>query len=346
MKICFFSPVRNPDYLQRVEFYKQDIDALKALGHEVSIATRLREITTHADFYFVWWWTWAFLPLVFATIYRAPCVITGVFNYRWPFNGRDYFRRPIWQRWLLRAALQKASANIFLSKHEYFSIICDLPVQNPIYLPLAVDTEVYAFSDKRLEYVVLTVAWLSRENIQRKGIDRVIKSVPRVLSVFPQARFIIAGEKGTGYSELRNMAAALGVADSVEFPGVISKGEKIALMQKCSVYLQPSLFEGFGLGILEAMSCGSAVVSTRTGAVPEVVGEAGVLLDEGVDTIAETTISLLANAELRSSFGKLARDRALREFSISKRQVGLARILADLNKSRANSNRGTIALAL
>jgi hypothetical protein len=123
--------VATPEILWRNEFYRQDLEALQALGCRVVIAGSWREIPWDADLYFVWWWTWAFLPLAKAKLRRRPVIVTGTFDYRWPVSGRDYFGRPLWERWLLRFALWAADVNVFDSRLEMNAVCKDLLVTNP-----------------------------------------------------------------------------------------------------------------------------------------------------------------------------------------------------------------------
>jgi hypothetical protein len=90
-KACFFAKVKDPGVLDRVEFYAQDLQILAELDFDVRIATSLTEIRP-ADFYFIWWWTWAFFPLTFARLYGKPSLITGVFDY-WCFKDRPYLQQ-------------------------------------------------------------------------------------------------------------------------------------------------------------------------------------------------------------------------------------------------------------
>src|SRR5207248_3048029 len=96
-------------------------------------------------------------------------------------------------------------------------------------------------------------------------------------------------------------------------------------------YLQPSRFEGFGLSLLEAMSCGAAVVSSPVGAVPEVLGECGSMAD-GADpaSIASHAIDLLANEARMSDLRRSARERAVAQFSYGRRKSDIEHILASL----------------
>jgi glycosyltransferase involved in cell wall biosynthesis len=91
---------------------------------------------------------------------------------------------------------------------------------------------------------------------------------------------VLAGvDRGTGAS-LRQMSdAAAGASPLVTFTGPVSEPLLLALYRSAVALAYPSRYEGFGLPLLEAMACGAPVIAARTSSIPEVVGEAGVLLD-------------------------------------------------------------------
>jgi len=316
--------------LERHEFYKQDIDILRDLGFEVVVATRWREIPLDVDFYFIWWWQWGFLPMLKSFLRRRPCLITGTFQFRSGF-GDDYQHRPGWQQWLMRYALKRAAANVFVSQLEYREVSRALKVTNPLYIPHVVDTAVYREGTQPREDFILAVAWMNRGNSLRKCVPEIIKTIPLVHLEHPVMRFVIAGEKGSDFPALEKLAKELGVMDRVEFPGVISREKKIDLMQRCKIYLSPSRHEGFGLAILEAMSCGAPVISSPVGAVAEVVGDAGLLVDgTSPQVIAAAVNRYLADDALREEAGRRGRLRAETEFPYARRKRDLEKVISSL----------------
>jgi glycosyltransferase involved in cell wall biosynthesis len=326
--ICFFAKVKSRAVLDRVEFYAQDIQSLLDLGFEVRIATALSEICP-AELYFLWWWTWAFFPVSVAKLLGRPVVITGVID----LGVLD--QRPTWHRQLTEYALSHADANIFVSRMEYEAVPRRFRVQRPFYSPLTVDTALYKPNGNRDQEMILSVGLLAEENAVRKGMPELIRAAPLIHRQHPEVRFVIAGEKGSYYPILAQMVRELGAESYVEFPGVISPEKKIQMMQQCKVYLQPSRFEGFGVAILEAMSCGAAVVTTPVGAVPEVVGDAGLMVEgSSPEQIAISVIRLLDEPELRSGLGTRGRARAESLFSYERRKRELGEVIAEVLRCR------------
>jgi glycosyltransferase involved in cell wall biosynthesis len=310
--------------LEQIEFYAQDIRILRELGFDVRIVTSLRDLVV-ADLYFCWWWTWAFVPAVLARALFRPLIVTGVFDLR------VFARRPAAHRALMRYALRAASANVFLSRLEESQITGQFKVSAPYYVPLSVDTQLYRPGRHRREDMILTVALLQAGNAERKGVPDSILATGVLRQWRPRVRLVIAGEKASGYPRLQELVERLALADSVSFLGAVSRSEKIELMQRCNVYIQPSQFEGFGVALLEAMSCAAPVLVRPAGAIPEVVGNAGFFVREpGIEALAEGLRELLENDDLRARLGQAARCRAETVFPFERRKRELAELIREV----------------
>jgi glycosyltransferase involved in cell wall biosynthesis len=138
---------------------------------------------------------------------------------------------------------------------------------------------------------------VSREELQRIGVpfDRYLlmlstieprKNVPRLLQAFaklapqhPDLGLAIAGGKGWEKSEIFAMPTQLGIQDRVKFVGYVDDKDLPALFARCEAFVLPSLTEGFGITVLEAMLWGAPVVCSNTGALPEVGGDAALYFD-------------------------------------------------------------------
>jgi glycosyltransferase involved in cell wall biosynthesis len=94
-----------------------------------------------------------------------------------------------------------------------------------------------------------------------------------------RASLVIAGPMADGERDLRRLARELGVADRVVFAGFVPDADLPALYSAARVYACPSLYEGFGFTVLEAMACGVPVVCSEESSLPEVAGEAALYAD-------------------------------------------------------------------
>jgi glycosyltransferase involved in cell wall biosynthesis len=128
-----------------------------------------------------------------------------------------------------------------------------------------------------------------------------------------RAPLVLAGRLGNAQPGLERLAAELGVREHVLWPGFIPDEELPDLYRGALVYVDPSLFEGFGLQALEAMACGTPVITTNTTSLPEIVGDAGIQLDPNdAGGFATALGELLGDDRLRSELGTRARRRAER----------------------------------
>lgn len=118
--------------------------------------------------------------------------------------------------------------------------------------------------------------------VHEKGVHTLIAAAPQVLAACPTVRFIVAG-RGPLFDALRRMAQELGVGDRFEFLGYVSDADRDRLYQVADVAVFPSLYEPFGIVVLEAMTAGVPVVVANTGGFAEIVepGELGLLHTPG-----------------------------------------------------------------
>ncbi len=155
------------------------------------------------------------------------------------------------------------------------------------------------------------------------GLD-VRKNVPVLLRAFreviahiePDLRLVIAGAEHANnpvvFPPIRPLIAELGLTDRVILTGRIGDEDKIALMQRALLYVTPSLYEGFGLTALEAMACGIPVIASERTSLPEVVGDAGMLVAPRGRPLADALGKLLGNAAQRDELARRGIERAAR----------------------------------
>ena len=137
----------------------------------------------------------------------------------------------------------------------------------------------------------------------RKNLRRLIDAWQKVTRACPQGEaplLVIAGGKGWGGEDLASEVRARGMEGQVRFTGYISDVEKSALMRGARVLAFPSLYEGFGLPVLEAQSVGVPVVCSNTSSLPEAAGDAALLVDP-------LDVNAIADALRRAMFDDVVR---------------------------------------
>ncbi|OQB27462.1 MAG: Mannosylfructose-phosphate synthase [Chloroflexi bacterium ADurb.Bin180] len=138
----------------------------------------------------------------------------------------------------------------------------------------------------------------------RKNYVRLIEAFSR-LSDVEDVSLVISGARGWLYEEIFRRVEELGLSSRVLFPGYVAEADLPALYSLSEVFAFPSLYEGFGLPPLEAMACGTPVVVSRASSLPEVVGNAGCLVDPlSVEEIAGTLQALLDSPARRADLAE------------------------------------------
>ncbi|MBC7315226.1 MAG: glycosyltransferase family 4 protein [Chloroflexi bacterium] len=115
-------------------------------------------------------------------------------------------------------------------------------------------------------------------------------------------RLVIAGAKGWLFEEIEETIRDLHLEEWVKVTGFIPDEDLPALYQGADLFAFPSLYEGFGIPVLEALACGTPVVTSNTSSMPEAAGDAALLVDpRDVEAIAEALWRLLEDASLRNA---------------------------------------------
>jgi len=115
----------------------------------------------------------------------------------------------------------------------------------------------------------------------RKNVKTLLQAFARVIAEMPrhQLSLVIAGGKGWGSEDYRAMVDTLGIHDYVRFTGFVEDEHLPDLYRSALLFVYPSLYEGFGLPVLEAMACGTPVITSNRTSLPEVAGDAALLFD-------------------------------------------------------------------
>jgi glycosyltransferase involved in cell wall biosynthesis len=147
----------------------------------------------------------------------------------------------------------------------------------------------------------------------RKNHLRVIKAFRRVLRRLPRPQdlhLVLAGQSGWRSRGIAQAIQAAGLGDQIHVLGYIPDSELAALMTGASAVAYVSLYEGFGLPVVEAMACGAPVITSSVSSMPEVAGDAAILVDPTSEQAISYGIELALGAD--ASFRSAAISQAAR----------------------------------
>ena len=207
--------------------------------------------------------------------------------------------------------IKKVDHIIAVSKHARWELIKEwgIPLEKVTFIPNGVDVEAFKPKGKK-EPMILFVGKLTR----RKGVEYLIRAYAEVAS--EDFRLIIVGD-GEERSRLERLVRMFNLQRKVTFLGYVSKETLQALYTKARIFVLPSLAEGFPLTLLEAMSCGCAVVATKVSGLLDVVNDDnGFLVEPGsVDALAEKLGLLMGDQKTTEYMGRRGRECVSRKYS-------------------------------
>lgn len=136
----------------------------------------------------------------------------------------------------------------------------------------------------------------------RKNLVRLVEAFHRIAQLCPDHNLVIAGMKGWMYDDLFEAVQRLKLESRVAFAGFIAEEDKPYVISAAAVFAYPSLYEGFGIPVLESLACGTPTLAGNRSSLPEVAGDAALLVNpENVDDIADNLHRLLTDFALRDS---------------------------------------------
>lgn len=325
-RLAFYVRLADPDLLQTVGFYRDDLRALRELGVEARPVTRVRDLLAlDADAIYAWWFGFGVFAMLWARLRGKPAILIGTVH---STDGRDLAAWPWHKRLLMKLAMRLSTRTIFISQAD-FARLGTARANRPAVIHCAVDLDSHRPSNAPREPVVVTISHLTRENVARKMVLESLEAFALFHARHPQYRMQLVGVHGDAIGEIRARIDALGIRDAVALPGRVSFEEKLRLLQTATAYLQPSRCEGFGLAILEAEACGCPVVTNHEPCIVEISGDAALYGD--------------TPAQLAAALGRLAADGTLwqrmreksvanaRRYSHEARREKLRELLASLD---------------
>ncbi len=223
-----------------------------------------------------------------------------------------------YSRLLLPISAQRASRIVTISKQSKRDIVKMLHVSPDkvtvtylaaatVFRPVAAKTIMEIKSRYNLDSFILTVGSLE----PRKNIIRLLQAYALIPELHARYPLVHVGPRGWLNADIPKEVERLGLHDRVRFLGYVSAQELAALYNAASLFVYPSLYEGFGLPVIEAMSCGCPVVTSNLSSLPEVAGDAGLLVDPyNVKAIAQAIERVLMDRQLADSMQSKGLERA------------------------------------
>lgn len=219
----------------------------------------------------------------------------GYLEFSGQFRKKDFWQLKIWTA--ISIFISKAVFAISNSTKE--DIVRHYPfAKNKIYVtPLAYDDQKFNLDIKqedvrrvRGRYSIVTDYVLYMGTLKpSKNIEGLIDAFSHVQKYedgnisngggFPKTKLVIAGKKGWMFDGIFEKVKKLGLTDDVIFTDFVPEEDKPALIKGAKAFVLPSFWEGFGLDVLNAMAGGVPVVVSNIGSLPEVVGDAGIIVD-------------------------------------------------------------------
>lgn len=258
-------------------------------------------------------WVWRNLRRVSAALYHAdytdsalgallrrkrPLVVTihDDIPFRYPSD-----RHPLWRlayKLTFRVLKKRCDAVITVSEHSRQDLLRHgIDPERVFTIYNGVDHQRFFPLARAGEQRPLMIGYLA-SLARRKRVDRLIRAYALLRRRTCDVRLVIGGT-GPLLAELRQLVRELGLEGDVEFRGFVPDEALNAFYNELDIFAFPSDYEGFGLPLLEAMACGVPVVATALSSHPEIVADAGILVQADPESLAQGLEQLAGDAEFR-----------------------------------------------
>lgn len=254
------------------------------------------------------------------------------------FTARDFLQMKEWTGYSIRNAekiitISKASKKDIVS---FYNIepkkiaICYPGYDDQVFRPPPKDGDVSAVLKR---YGISGSYIIFIGTIQpRKNLKRLIEAFVSIdgLKLVVVGKTTGPGRQAWMYQDILELPGKLGIKDKVVFTGFVPTADLPVLLGNAVAFALPSLWEGFGIPVLEAMACGTPVIVSEVSSLPEVVGDAGLLVNPESVTEIERAIRLVAaDKKLRRKLSQAGLERA-KQFSWEKMARDVIGVLVEV----------------
>jgi glycosyltransferase involved in cell wall biosynthesis len=211
---------------------------------------------------------------------------------------------------------ERASLILGLSPHTTGRILERWPALQPktrtVIFPIDTDTFLPGSGPNQPPYLFLS----ARIRDPRKNVNMLLRAFAQIHKRFPDVQLVIGGDDPN--PDTMTLTHDLGLETAVRYVGFLSEPDLVKLLQGATLYVFPSLQEGLGISVLDAMACGLPVVSTRCGGPEGLVQDdvTGLLVNNNdPDALANAVIDLLSQPDKTLAMGQAGRNLAVQQFS-------------------------------
>jgi MMP alpha-(1->4)-mannosyltransferase len=254
------------------------------------------------------------LPLV-TTVHHPIQIDRGV-----ELAAASGWRNVSLRRWYAFTRMQRRVARrlrhvvtVSTSSREQIVEHLDVPPERIDVIPIGTDPHRFA-PDSTVERVPGRVVTTASADVPLKGLLPLVEAVAK-LRTERAIELVVVGSARAG-GPVAEAIERYSLRDAVRFTGRVSDDELVRQLRRAELVVVPSLFEGFSLPLVEAMACATPVVATTGGALPEVAGDAALLVPPGdAQALAAAIGTALDDPELRLRLGAAGRARVLERFT-------------------------------
>jgi glycosyltransferase involved in cell wall biosynthesis len=256
----------------------------------------------------------------------APCHVVAMIHDLSFEHLPETFKRRSWMQMRLTVRRTARSASHVVADSDYsredILRTYKLPPERVTTTPLAASSNFKPVEDAGCVRRTLGKYGIEGDYILAVGSIQPRKNIPRLINAYaslfgsspaPMPKLVIAGKRAWLYEETLRAAGESAARDHIIFTGYVPEEDLPSLYTAALCFVYPSYFEGFGIPPLEAMRCGTPVITSNQTCFPEVIGDAGVMVDTLDErAIADAILRVLAEPELRADLREKGLKHALK----------------------------------
>jgi glycosyltransferase involved in cell wall biosynthesis len=289
-KVLFYSSVKTKRMFSIQGFYRTDIQILRENGFEVLLSKHFWDffLFWKYDIAFIYFYRFGLFPAIISKLFFKKVFFTGgIDDLDLDYAGvKKYFIQKIF----FKLCNLFSDTSIVVSKADLKNIQ-SIYVKNRLPKNLELSFHVIDFDSYKYTFtiekqkVMTTIAWMLREeNVFRKGVDKTVEVFDSLLKIDNEWKLMIIGPKGKGTEIIEKLIQEKGIEKSVFLLGSISEEEKINFLKISTIYMQLSVYEGFGIAAIEALAAGNIVFHSGKGGLKDGVSNFGIEVENLSDS--------------------------------------------------------------